>query len=50
MKRKPKAKREGSLRIPVSFDRAMARAVTVRPPEEGWKAHMESLKRVKARK
>jgi hypothetical protein len=40
-----KAKREGSLSIPMKFDEAIKRTIAVKPPLEGW---TEYEKRVRA--
>ena len=45
-----KAKREGPLKVPLSFDEAMRRAVQVKPPPEGWAAYEKSLKKPASRK
>jgi hypothetical protein len=42
---KAKAKREGALKIPIPFDEAMRRAVTVKPPPEGWAAYEKKAKK-----
>ena len=42
---KAKPKREGSLRIPMPFDEAMALAVTVKPPPEGWAEYEKRSKK-----
>jgi hypothetical protein len=39
-----KGKHEKPLRIPMKFDDAMALAVKVKPPAEGWKAYEKRLK------
>jgi len=49
MKARPKGKREGPLSIPMKFDEAIKRALTVKPPPEGW-AEYEKKKLKRARK
>ncbi len=48
MKEKPK--REGPLRIPMKFDDAIKRALTVKPPEGGWAEYEKKLKRQRKRR
>jgi hypothetical protein len=47
---KVKAKREGSLKVDRPFDEAMARALRVKPPLEGWKEYERGLKSAQPRK
>lgn len=49
MKAKPKAKR-GPLNIPMKFDEAIKRALTVKPPPEGWAEYEKKLKRARKRR
>ena len=42
---KAKLTRDEPLKIPLKFDDAMERAVTVKPPPEGWPKHMKKLRR-----
>jgi hypothetical protein len=42
---KANGKREGSLKIPIPFDEAMALAVMVKPPREGWAAYEKQAKK-----
>ena len=41
---KAKPKREGPLKIPLKFDDAIKRAVTIQPPPEGWSEYEKKLK------
>lgn len=53
MRSKPKAeakiKQDGPLKVPFEFDDAIRRAMTVKPPEEGWPQYEANLRRAKAR-
>lgn len=42
---KPRARREGPLKVHLEFDEAIARAARVKPPPGGWAAYEKSLKR-----
>lgn len=42
---KAKSTRDEPLKIPLKFDDAIKRAVTVKPPPEGWAKHMKKLRR-----
>ena len=54
MKPKPKARHQWPLRVPMDFDEAIRRALTVKPPAEGWaedeKKHAKTRKRRRANK
>lgn len=50
MNTKVKPKREGPLRIAMKFDEAIKRALTVKPPPEGWTKYEAELKRSTQRK
>ena len=39
-----KAKNEGPLKVNLKFDEAIKRALTVKPPAEGWAAYEKALK------
>ena len=41
---KAKAKGDEPLEIPLEFDKAMRRAVEVKPPPEGWTKYLKSQK------
>jgi hypothetical protein len=41
---------EGPLKVPMRFDEAIKRALTVKPPEEGWKEYERKLKRQQRRR
>jgi hypothetical protein len=43
-------KREGRLSIPIKFDEAIKRALTVKLPSEGWAQYEKKLKRGRKRK
>ena len=45
-----KRKREGTLKIPLSFDDAIRRAMTVKPPPEGWAAYEKKAKKKRSAK
>jgi hypothetical protein len=45
-----KAKHEKPFRIPMKFDDAMALAVQVKPPAEGWKAYEKRLRAEKRKR
>jgi hypothetical protein len=47
---KAKGKNEGPLNIPMAFDEAIKRALTVKPPEEGWAAYEKKIKRDRKRR
>lgn len=47
---KDKPKREGALKIPMSFDDAIRRAMTVKPPPEGWPAYEKKTKKKRSAK
>ncbi|MGO8841742.1 MAG: hypothetical protein ACLQF1_11585 [Methyloceanibacter sp.] len=49
MKGKAKPKREGPLSVPMKFDEAIKRALTVKPPPEGWTAYEETLRKKQQR-
>jgi len=42
---KAEPKREGPLKIPMKFDDAIKRALTVRPPKGGWAKYEARLKK-----
>lgn len=46
---KPKGKHEGPLKINMKFDEAISRALTVKPPSEGWPEYEKQLRRLKKR-
>jgi len=50
MKGKAKPKREGPLSIPLKFDDAIKRVLTVKPPPEGWAEYERRLKAQRAKK
>lgn len=41
---KSKDTREGPLSVPLKFDEAIKRALSVKPPPEGWAAYEKKLK------
>ncbi len=45
---KAKLARDEPLKIPLKFDDAIKRAVTVKPPPEGWAKHMKKLRRAQS--
>lgn len=47
---KAKETREGPLRVPLKFDDAIKRALTVKPPPEGWAAYESKLKNAKPKR
>jgi hypothetical protein len=42
-----KRKNEGPLRVPLKFDDAIKRALSVRPPPEGWEQYEKNLRAAK---
>ena len=47
---KEPAKREGRLKVNLSFDDAIKRAIGVQPPPEGWAEYERNLRKSKSRK
>lgn len=47
---KPKAKHERPLKIDMGFDDAIKRALTVKPPPEGWREYEKKLKKERKKK
>ena len=48
MKEKPT--REGPLKVPMKFDEAIKRALTVKPPPEGWPEYEKKLRKERKRR
>jgi len=44
MRKRPAVSQEGPLRAPSGFDDTMRRAISVKPPKEGWAAYFEKTK------
>ena len=47
---KAKATRDEPLKVPLEFDEAIKRAVTVKPPHEGWTKYVKKLLREQKRR